>query len=124
MDRGEIRPRSIRQASPEASGNGRRNPVGYKPNWLFMVYMVAGDSDKLDSLAIQDLVEMERGVAKNPDVQVFVQVHRRWPANPQRYTIKAPTPDDPLQTNLVKEVTPSAEQALASTSTSTPTPPE
>ena len=64
--------------------------MGKKPNWLFMVYMVAGDNDTLDSLAVQDLLEMERGVAKNPYVQVFVQVHRKWPENPQRYIIAKP----------------------------------
>jgi len=57
-----------------------------------MVYMVAGDSDKLDTLAVQDLQEMENGVRENDDVEVYVQVHRKWPETPQRYHIKMGEP--------------------------------
>jgi hypothetical protein len=60
------------------------------PEWLFMVYMVAGDGDQLDNLAVQDLLEMERGIAANSpgNVEVWAQVRRRWPSQPQRYRIR------------------------------------
>lgn len=58
-----------------------------KPNWLIMLYMVAGDDNKLDSDAVQDILEVERAVGRNSHVEAFVQVDRRWPANPQRYHI-------------------------------------
>ena len=80
--------------------------MGDKPNWLFMVYMVAGGSDRLDSLAVQDLQEMERGVAENPNVQVHVQVHRKWPANPQVYTIKKLDKVNASTTTFTQEVPP------------------
>ena len=35
-----------------------------KPDWLFMIYMVANGSDKLDRVAVQDLLEIEQGIAK------------------------------------------------------------
>lgn len=60
--------------------------------WLFMVYMQAGDTSQLDSLAVQDLLEMEAGLSGKPptdgDVEVFVQIRRRWPGVPQRYRIR------------------------------------
>ena len=62
--------------------------TGNIPEWLFMVYMVANDSNELDSIAVQDLREMERAVAVNPYVEIWAQVHRRWPAQPQRYHIR------------------------------------
>lgn len=61
---------------------------GQKVNvkWLFMMYMVAND-DQLDALAVQDLLEIERAVAKNENIAAVVQIQRRWPRGPQRYFI-------------------------------------
>ena len=55
--------------------------------WLIMVYMQAGDNSNLDSLAVQDLKELQASVqglkdpndGGNPDVSVLVQMRRRWP---------------------------------------------
>ncbi len=69
--------------------------------WLFMVYMQAGDTSNLDSLAVQDLIELQEGVQGskdpegkkdgrvqgNPNVVVFVQMQRKWPDLPQWYFI-------------------------------------
>jgi hypothetical protein len=55
--------------------------------WTFMVYMAAGDSPKLDTVAVRDLQDMERGMRGNDNVAVVVQVHRHWPAAVQRYEI-------------------------------------
>ena len=72
-----------------------------KHKWLIMVYMEAGDSSKLDSLAVQDLGELQDGiqgtvhprvggkkkVGGNPNVVGLVQMKRKWPDLPQRYFI-------------------------------------
>lgn len=69
--------------------------------WLFMVYMQAGDTSNLDSLAVQDLIELQEGVQGskdvhgkkdgrvegNPNVLVLVQMQRKWPDLPQLYLI-------------------------------------
>ena len=69
--------------------------------WLIMVYMQAGDSSNLDSLAVQDLIELQEGVQGskdrmgkkdgrvegNSDVVVLVQMQRKWPDLPQLYFI-------------------------------------
>ena len=59
---------------------------GVRP-WTFMVYMAAGDSHQLDTVAVRDLKEMELGVQKNPHVAVVVQINRHWPQAAQRYEI-------------------------------------
>ena len=56
-------------------------------NWTFMVYMAAGDSHKLDTVAVRDLEEMEAGTEDNDKVAVVVQVNRHWPESAQRYEI-------------------------------------
>jgi hypothetical protein len=52
-----------------------------------MVYMAAGDSHKLDTVAVRDLEEMEAGTKGNDDVAVVVQVNRHWPKTAQLYEI-------------------------------------
>ena len=52
-----------------------------------MVYMAAGDSHKLDTVAVRDLEEMEAGTKGNDNVAVVVQVNRHWPESAQRYEI-------------------------------------
>ena len=59
-----------------------------KRKWTVMVYMAAGDSSELDSVAVTDLREMEKGA--NVHTHVVVQINRAWPPLPQRYEI---TPD-------------------------------
>jgi hypothetical protein len=54
-----------------------------------MVYMAAGDSHKLDTVAVRDLEEMEIGTKGNPDVAVVVQINRHWPKAAQRYAISS-----------------------------------
>ena len=61
---------------------------GTRPKWLVMVYMQAGDSSQLDSLAVQDLREIEAGLWRNPDVEVLVEIQRKWPSNRQRYLLR------------------------------------
>jgi hypothetical protein len=56
-------------------------------NWTFMVYMAAGDSHKLDTVAVRDLEEMEAGTKGNDNVAVVVQVNRHWPKTAQLYEI-------------------------------------
>jgi hypothetical protein len=53
--------------------------------WTVMIYMVANKDAQLDSLALQDLREMERVV--NDDIHVVVQIAREWPAAPQRFVL-------------------------------------
>ncbi len=55
--------------------------------WTFMVYMAAGDSHKLDTVAVRDFKEMEDGTEDNDNVAVVVQVNRHWPQSAQRYEI-------------------------------------
>jgi hypothetical protein len=57
--------------------------------WTFMVYMAAGDSHKLDTVAVRDLQEMEIGTKGNGNVAVVVQVNRHWPKAAQRYEISS-----------------------------------
>ena len=64
------------------------NEAETKPTWLVMVYMQAGDTSQLDSLAVQDLLEMEEGLRKNSNVEVLVEIQRRWPGQPQRYHLQ------------------------------------
>ena len=52
-----------------------------------MVYMAAGDSHKLDTVAVRDLEEMEAGTKGNDNVGVVVQINRHWPKTAQRYAI-------------------------------------
>ena len=52
-----------------------------------MVYMAAGDSHKLDTVAVRDLEEMEIGTKGNDNVGVVVQINRHWPKTAQRYAI-------------------------------------
>ena len=52
-----------------------------------MVYMAAGDSHKLDTVAVRDLEEMEFGTKGNDSVGVVVQINRHWPKTAQRYEI-------------------------------------
>ena len=52
-----------------------------------MVYMAAGDSHQLDTVAVRDLKEMELGCKKNPNVNVVVQINRHWPNAAQQYEI-------------------------------------
>jgi hypothetical protein len=52
-----------------------------------MVYMAAGDSHKLDTVAVRDFKEMEVGTEDNDNVAVVVQVNRHWPESAQRYAI-------------------------------------
>jgi cysteine peptidase C11 family protein len=56
-----------------------------------MVYMAAGDSSDLDSVAVRELREMERGllrqVAGSAKLKVVVQIKRHWPRSAQRYEI-------------------------------------
>jgi hypothetical protein len=52
-----------------------------------MVYMAAGDSHKLDTVAVRDLKEMEAGTKGNLDVGVVVQINRHWPKTAQQYEI-------------------------------------
>src|SRR5262245_57435029 len=56
-----------------------------------MVYMAAENSSELDSVAVEDLKEMERGA--NNHVHVVVQINRAWPAVPQRYEIQTSGPN-------------------------------
>ena len=81
--------------APAAQSNG-----AIPPKWLVMVYMQASDTSSLDSLAVQDLCEMEEGLRANPHVQVLVQIHRKWPALPQRYLLKAQA-DQPVVAEIV-----------------------
>jgi hypothetical protein len=55
--------------------------------WTVMVYMAAGDSHKLDTVAVRDLEEMEAGTKGNDNVGVVVQINRHWPKTAQRYAI-------------------------------------
>ncbi len=66
-----------------------------QPTWLVMVYMQAGDSSQLDSLAVQDLLEMEEGLRENPHVEVLVEMQRHWPGQPQRYHLGQRCRTDP-----------------------------
>ncbi len=61
------------------------------PRWTVMVYMAAGDTLDLDTVAVRDLKEMEGGV--NEHVNVVVQVNRHWPRSAQRYRIQPPRRD-------------------------------
>jgi hypothetical protein len=58
-------------------------------NWTVMVYMAAGDSHKLDTVAVRDLKEMEIGTKGNDNVGVVVQINRHWPKTAQRYAISS-----------------------------------
>jgi hypothetical protein len=48
-------------------------------NWTFMVYMAAEQSRDLDSVAVRDLREMERGCRDNDNINVVVMLDRHWP---------------------------------------------
>ena len=82
--------------------------------WTFMVYMAAGDSHKLDTVAVRDLEEMEIGTKGNENVGVVVQINRHWPKTAQRYaitkgkTLPAALPALTEETNMADEKTLSA----------------
>ena len=71
--------------SPKSASQAQRTPG---KQWTVMVYMAAGQSHELDTVAVRDLKEMERGIRGN-DVNVVVQINRHWPQAAQRYRIKA-----------------------------------
>ena len=77
-----------------------RSPVSNTPKWTPMVYMAAGDSHQLDTVAVRDLKEMELGCKGNPNVTVVVQIARHWPNAAQRYEITS------TGTRLIPPVTP------------------
>ncbi len=69
----------------------RSRKTGRTPKaWTVMVYMAAGQSHELDTVAVRDLKEMERGVRGNENVNVLVQINRHWPQSAQLYLIKDP----------------------------------
>ncbi len=73
-----------------------------RPTWLVLVYMQASDSSQLDSLAVQDLVELQAGIQgaddgnrntdANANVAALVQINRKWPGLEHRYLIEADKP--------------------------------
>jgi len=89
------------KAKPKALGKKNRKSASSQYKWLFMVYMQAGDTSNLDSLAVQDLIELQEGVqgskdfkgkpdgrvSGNANVVVLVQMQRKWPDLPQLYFI-------------------------------------
>ena len=62
-------------------------PAGPK-KWTFMVYMAAEQSRDLDSVAVRDLREMERGCKDNDNIHVVVMLDRHWPGA-QMYKVLA-----------------------------------
>jgi Clostripain family len=78
----------------ESAGTGRT------PEWTVMVYMAAGQSHELDTVAVRDLKEMERGIRGNENVNVVVQINRHWPQSAQRYRIKDPNTGSELLKQL------------------------
>jgi hypothetical protein len=70
-----------------AKTSSRRQTSGNRRNWTVMVYMAAGDSHKLDTVAVRDLKEMELGTKGNDNVAVVAQINRHWPKGAQRYEI-------------------------------------
>jgi hypothetical protein len=93
--------RKSTKAKPKTIGKKRGKSASSQYKWLFMVYMQAGDNSNLDSLAVQDLVELQEGVqgskdskgkpdgrvSGNPNVVVLVQMQRKWPDLAQLYFI-------------------------------------
>ena len=67
-----------------------RNIPTADADWTLMLYMAAGKSSDLDTVAVRDLQEIERGIRAlgpgNP-VRVFIQIGRHWPRAIQRYRI-------------------------------------
>ena len=77
------------------------------PKWLVMVYMQAGDNSQLDSLAVQDLLEMQEGVRKSPEVEVLVEIQRKWPSERQRYRLRCnESPDEPAVVSFAERQPP------------------
>jgi hypothetical protein len=66
--------------------------------WTVMVYMPAEDNAELDTVAVQDLREMERGASGN--AHVIVQINRAWPDSFQRYEVR-PSKKDPTRKHSV-----------------------
>jgi hypothetical protein len=66
--------------------------------WTVMVYMPAENNAELDTVAVQDLREMERGA--NGSAHVIVQINRAWPDSFQRYEVR-PSKKDPTRRHSV-----------------------
>jgi hypothetical protein len=69
-------------------------------NWTVMVYMAAGQSHELDTVAVRDLKEMERGIRGNDNLNVVVQINRHWPQAAQIYRIR----DTETGSHLIKQL--------------------
>jgi hypothetical protein len=78
-----------------------------------MVYMAAGQSHELDTVAVRDLKEMERGVRANENVNVVVQINRHWPQAAQIYRIR----DSENGTALIKQLPRPTNMGLGATLT-------
>jgi hypothetical protein len=96
-----------------------------KPTWFVLVYMQASDSSQLDSLAVQDLVELQAGIKgaddgntdANANVAAVVQIKRKWPGLEHRYLIESGKPvtllPPPPPSEPVKRPAPATTQASA-----------
>ncbi len=81
--------------------------------WTVMVYMAAGQSHELDTVAVRDLKEMERGIRGNKNVNVVVLINRHWPSSAQLYEIRDPQ----TGSRLIPQRTPPTDMGASETLT-------
>src|SRR5262245_45431720 len=55
--------------------------------WTVMLYMAASKDEQTEQAAIRDIKELER-VATSKDLNVLVQIDRRWPGYAERYVVE------------------------------------
>src|SRR5437867_2751177 len=55
--------------------------------WTVMLYMAASKDEQTEQAAIRDIRELER-VGSTKDLNVLVQIDRRWPGYAERYCVE------------------------------------
>jgi len=64
----------------------KRDPKTRRKRWTVMLYMVASKDERTESAAIRNVRELQDFGARD-DLNLRVQIDRRWPGYPERYRI-------------------------------------
>jgi hypothetical protein len=73
--------------SKKSSKTKKAKSAGEKrKKWTVLVYMAASKDEETESAAIRDIKELQE-VGTNDDINVAIQIDRRWPGYPERYVV-------------------------------------
>jgi hypothetical protein len=77
---------ATRRARRRVSKNSDPKRAGQKP-WTVMLYMAASKDEQTEAAAIRDLEELEK-IGTTKEVNVLVQIDRKWPGYSERYVVR------------------------------------